>query len=163
MPFVSDGAINSGVITPGMLCYISTATGKVGHTAAGASLASNTANFGGVVGFAKNGTTAGDQPVLVEPIVGGKAYELQSFGSAPTLALMAAGLTTYYVIRNDAGVPKIDLATSTNGIAKPVNLAFTDGLPPVATTTGAYAPKLTGYAVGDNVWATFPEAVRHFK
>ena len=160
LAWVSDGAVNSGVIAAGQIVYMVAATGKLATAAASGTWDTSTIGRG-LVGIAKNATTAGDQPVEFEPIVGGQAYAFQSYGTAPTLALMAAAAP--YGMINDAGVDKVNLSNTTNGIAYKPLPTMEDSQPLIVATNGAKAPKISGWAVGDQVLVTFGEAMRFFK
>lgn len=162
IPFVSDGASNSGVVRQGVLCYMST-NGKVVDIQDGATVDTGT-NFGrGLLGWSVGQpTTGGNQPVLISPILPGHWYELQSYNTAPTLALMA-GASPYGLYIDTGGVAKIHLGNTTNGVALVRGFPFDDSQPLVTDVYGSKAPKVSGWAVGDKVYVEFVEAVRWFK
>jgi hypothetical protein len=163
LPVPRDTFIAAGTVTAGMLVILDNSgsgVGSVKNFAASDADFASTALEGGLVGVALHGATD-TQPVQVALLVAGMALDIETYSTAPTAAILGVDPTTYYTLRNDAGTPKVNLGTTTNGVARLVNYDWTDAVP-LTTTDRGYTPTMTG-AAGDRVLITFPEAVRHYK
>lgn len=84
--------------------------------------------------------------VQVIPMTGNMLWNLPSYGAAPVLAthFLDGANTTGYVVYNDAGVYKVNLAVATKGVLRPITLDPSD----VHSFSGAPTWKTTP-VVGD--------------
>lgn len=155
--------IAAATIRQGMLLILDNAgaeAGRVKEFAADDADFASTALEGGFVGVALHAATVG-QPVTVSLLTTGMGLAIETYSTAPTAAILGVAVTTLYTLRNDGGVPKVNLGTTTNGVVRFVNREYTDSQP-FTTTDRGNTPTETG-AAGDRVIITFPEAVRHIK
>ena len=82
--------------------------------------------------------------VSVIPACSNVCWNLPSYGTAPTVAMLGNG--NYYTIINDGGVYKIDLSVTSNGVVMPYMLDDTDA----RSNSGARTWKATP-VVGDKM------------
>ena|SRR3990167_3432231 len=155
--------IAAGTITQGMLCILDNSgsgAGQVKAFAASDADFASTAMEGGLVGFARHAALV-NEPVTLDIITAGSVWSIETYTTAPTAALLGVAPTTYYTLRNDAGTVKVNLGTTTNGVARFVDRDWTDAAP-FTTTARGLTPTETG-AAGDRVLIQFPESVRHYQ
>lgn len=155
--------IAAATIRQGMICILDNSGGGAGQVkefAADDADFASTAIEGGLVGLALHAATVG-QPITLDLFAPGMGLCIETYTTAPTAAILGVAATTFYTLRNDAGTPKVNLGTTTNGVARFVNREITDAQP-FTTTDRGYVPTETG-AAGDRVIIQFPEAVRHLK
>jgi hypothetical protein len=154
--------IAAATIRQGMLLILDNSGGGVGRAkefAADDADFASTAMEGGLLGFARHAAIAG-QPVEYDKIIGGMQWAIETYTTAPSSTELGVAPTTYYTLRNDGGTVKVNLGTTTNGVAR--FDAILPKLPPTTTARGNQWPD-TGLAAGDKVLISFPEAVRHHK
>lgn len=158
----------AATITAGMPLILDNSGAGIGNVKE--ALSSNgsfvsTSMEGGLVGVAENDASAGEM-VVVKCLTGvSNRLRLPSYGAAPSETLLGVAPTTYYGLYRDAGVWKVDLGTTANGVARFVNFDFTysETFSDVIDSPGGVVMDLDNFAVGDYVYVEIPEAFRHFK
>jgi hypothetical protein len=119
-----------------------------------------TAIEGGLLGQALNDADDGEAVVVAMITPVSNKLRIKTYVTAPTAALLGVAQATLYTLRNDGGVPKINLGVTTNGVLRFLNHDWTDAAPYSVTDTGLL-PTFTGDA-GDYVYAVVPAAMRHW-
>lgn len=162
----NDVFIAGGTISVNDLVILNTTTALVTRAAASGSAIDSTTISGGILGLARNATDASGQTVSVSLLTSFTGLTIPTYSTAPTLALLGTAPTTYYTGRNDGGVFKINLGTTTNGVFRFWNMDEDSGRPLVVggvTAAGLQTGlhyKTSGYAAGDNVKVIVPTAYR---
>jgi hypothetical protein len=155
----------TGAIEKGDLLILDNAGGDAGEAK---KAASDDADFnatnieGGLLGIAAHGCDD-DEAITVDMLSPfSNVLLIETYTTAPTPAILGVAQSTLYTFRNDAGVFKVNLGVTANGIARFLNFDWTYSSPYTNTDTGLTA-KTSGYSAGDRVYVVIPESMRHWR
>lgn len=164
MPVRKSWKIAGATITRGMLLILDNSGGGIGQAK---EFKSSDGSFtsaaieGGLLGVAENAAASGE--VVNYLVIDGNALlEMDSYGAAPSETVLGVAPSTLYCIQRDT-VPKLDLATTTNGVARFDGFVLdpNDGFSSVRDSAGGVVPVVSGFAVGDRVRVAIPASMRH--